>query len=201
MTPDPVTNVWLIRHAEPDAAVEGLCYGSLDVALSAIGRAHAAQLAERLRAEPLDAVYSSPRLRATQTADAIAAPQGLAVSVCTAFRELDFGDFEGRPYDEIAAAHPELYRQWMENPTAVQFPNGESFARMRERVLGAYRPLLAAHEGTNIAIVTHGGVVRIVLAEALGIPARNIFRIGLSYGSLSHVRYMGDYSSVELMNG
>jgi len=201
MTAEPVTNVWLIRHAEPDASVRGLCYGSLDVALSAAGREQAAQLAERLRSEPFAAIYSSPRERATQTAKAIAAPHSLAISICPAFREIDFGDFEGRPYDEIAASHPDIYRQWMEHPTEVRFPNGESFARMRERVLAAYRPLLAAHEGTTIAIVTHGGVVRIILADALGISPRNIFRIAQSYAGLSHSRHLGDFSTVELVNG
>lgn len=196
-----MTDIWLIRHAEPDISVQGRCYGSLDVALSATGREQAAQLGERLKAEPLVAVYSSPRLRALQTAEAIAAPHHIAVEICPALRELDFGDFEGRPYDEIAASHPEIFRQWMEHPTEVQFPNGESFARMRERVLGAYHPLLMAHKGMSIALVTHGGVVRIILADALGIRPRNIFRIAQQFAALSHIRYLGDYSSVELMNG
>jgi len=196
-----MTDISLIRHAEPEASVRGLCYGSLDVGLSGAGRKQAARLAERLRNEPLAAIYSSPRIRATQTAEAIAALHRLAITAEPAFRELDFGDFEGRTYDDIAASHPDLYRQWMENPTEVQFPNGESFSRMRERVLGAYHPLLATHEGTSIAIITHGGVVRTVLADALGIPPGNIFRIAQRYIGLSHIRYLGDYSSVELMNG
>jgi len=196
-----MTDIWLIRHAEPDASVRGLCYGSLDVALSTTGREQAAQLADRLAKAPLAAIYSSPRLRATRTAEAVAAPHGLSPRICSAFRELDFGDFEGRTYDEIAASHAELYRQWMETPTEVQFPNGESFTRMRERVLGAYRPLLATHESQTIAIVTHGGVVRILLADALDIPPRNIFRIAQRYAALCHIRYLGDHSSVELLNG
>jgi alpha-ribazole phosphatase/probable phosphoglycerate mutase len=200
MTAKPVTNVWLIRHAEPDASVHGLCYGSLDVPLSVTGREQAAQLAERLRAEPLAAIYSSPRVRATQTAEAVAAPHGLTTCVCPAFREIDFGDFEGRPYDEIAASHPAIYRRWMESPTEVQFPTGESFAQMRERVLGAYRPLLATHEAHSIAIVTHGGVVRIVLADVLGIPPRNIFRIAQRYAALNRIRYASECPSVELVN-
>jgi len=200
MSEAPVTNVWLIRHAEPSAAVRGRCYGSLDVELSAAGRAQAAQLAELLKAEPLAAVYSSPRIRAIQTAEAVAAPHGLAISIRPALREIDFGDFEGRTYDEIAASHPDLYRQWMETPTEVRFPRGESFAQVRERVLGVFVPLLTQHENQSIAIVTHGGVVRIILADALGIPPRNIFRVGQRYAALSRIRYLGDHASVELVN-
>jgi alpha-ribazole phosphatase/probable phosphoglycerate mutase len=195
-----MTAVWLIRHAEPDASVRGRCYGSLDTGLSPAGREQAARLAERLIAEPFAALCSSPRRRAIETAEAIAAPHGLGVAVVPEFRELDFGDFEGRTYDDIAAAHPELYRQWMEAPTRVQFPHGESFARMRERVLGAYHALLAPHDGQTIGIVAHGGVVRIVLAGALGLPDANLFRIAQRYGALNHICYLDGYPSVELMN-
>jgi alpha-ribazole phosphatase/probable phosphoglycerate mutase len=195
-----MTAVWLIRHAEPDASVRGRCYGSLDTGLSPAGREQAARLAERLSAEPFAALCSSPRRRAIETAEAIAAPHGLNVAILPDFRELDFGDFEGRTYDDIAATHPDVYRQWMETPTAVQFPNGESFTQMRARVLTAYRALLAQHDGQTIGIVAHGGVVRIVLADALGVPDENIFRIAQRYASLNLIRYLGDYPSLEMVN-
>jgi alpha-ribazole phosphatase/probable phosphoglycerate mutase len=195
-----MTAVWLIRHAEPDASVRGRCYGSLDTGLSPAGREQAAYLAERLSGEPFAALCSSPRRRAVDTAEAIAAPHQLGVSILPDFRELDFGDFEGRPYDDIAATHPELYRKWMENPTSVQFPNGESFAQMRARVLGAWRTLLARHDGQTIGIVAHGGVVRIVLSDALGVPDENLFRIAQRYGALNLIRYLDGYPSVELVN-
>ncbi|MGA2182153.1 MAG: alpha-ribazole phosphatase [Bryobacteraceae bacterium] len=195
-----MTAVWLIRHAEPDASVRGRCYGSLDTGLSPAGREQAARLAERLLAEPFASLCSSPRRRATETAEAIAAPHGLAITILPEFRELDFGDFEGLTYDDIATTHPDLYRKWMETPTLVQFPNGESFTQMRARVLSAYHALLAQHEGQTIAIVTHGGVVRIVLADALGVPGENVFRIAQRYGSLNLIRHLGEFPSVELVN-
>ncbi len=195
-----MTGVWLIRHAEPDAAVHGRCYGSLDASLSQGGRERAAALGERLAAEPLAAIYSSPRRRAIETAEAIATHHRLDVITAPDFRELDFGDFEGRTYDDIAATHPDVYRQWMETPTEVRFPNGESFALMRVRVLNAYRALLAHHDDQTIAIVAHGGVIRIILADALGIPDANIFRIAQRYGALNLIRDFDGYPSVELVN-
>jgi alpha-ribazole phosphatase len=195
-----MTAVWLIRHAEPDAAVHGRCYGSLDASLSQAGREQAARIAERLAAEPFAAVYSSPRRRAIETAEAIATRHHLDVITVPDSRELDFGDFEGRTYDDIAATHPDLYRQWMETPTEVQFPNGESFVQMRVRVLSAYRGLLARHENQTIGIVAHGGVIRIILADALGVPDANIFRIAQRYGALNLIRYFDGYPSVELVN-
>jgi len=195
-----MTDIWLIRHAEPEECIRGRCYGSLDVGLSATGREDAASLADRLADEPLAAIYSSPRIRAIQTAGAIAAPRGLAITLEPAFRELDFGDFEGRAYDEIAAAFPELYRRWMETPTEVRFPNGESFRQMRERVLAAHGSLLARHEGQNIAIVAHGGTARIIIAEALGIPPANIFRIAQKHAALNRLRCYDGCCIVEALN-
>jgi broad specificity phosphatase PhoE len=71
---------------------------------------------------------------------------------------------------------------------------------MRARVLTAYRALLAQHDGQTIGIVAHGGVVRIVLADALGVPDENIFRIAQRYASLNLIRYLGDYPSLEMVN-
>jgi alpha-ribazole phosphatase/probable phosphoglycerate mutase len=195
-----MTAVWLIRHAEPDAAVHGRCYGLLDASLSQAGREQAASLALRLAAEPFAAIYSSPRLRAIETAKAIATRHRLDVVTAPGFRELHFGDFEGRTYSDIAATHPELYRQWMDTPTEVRFPNGESFAQMRVRVLDAHRALLARHGDQTVGIIAHGGVIRIILADALGIPGANIFRIAQRYAALNLIRYFDGSPSIELMN-
>ena len=59
------------------------------------------------------------------------------MSVDDRLRELDFGQFEGRTYEEIEREHPEFFRSWMETPTLVRFPGGESYAELRERVSAA----------------------------------------------------------------
>ena len=92
----------LVRHAETDAAARGRCYGSLDVGLSPIGRSQCASLAHALAVEPVSTVVTSPRVRAVETATAIAEPHGVAVRVDADLQELVFGELEGRTYDEIA---------------------------------------------------------------------------------------------------
>src|SRR5207244_2923864 len=98
----------LIRHAQPEAEAQRRCYGSLDVGLSARGERLARHLARVLDGIPLAAVYTSPRVRATLTAAPLAATNGLASTIVEAFSELDFGDFEGRRYEDISRDHPEL---------------------------------------------------------------------------------------------
>lgn len=196
-----VTNLWLIRHGAPDAAVRGVCYGRLDVGLAPDGRRQFILLAERLRSEPLAAIYSSPRKRTIESAALLAAHHGCGVHIVEDLREINFGDFEGLSYDEIQRRYPELYRQWMERPTEVEFPNGESFSTMRARVLSAVGAMRTRHAGQSVAIVTHGGVTRIVLADALGVPEVNAFRIAQRYAALNLIQYTEEYPVVELLNG
>lgn len=175
----------LVRHAEAEPASRGRCYGTLDVALSPTGRQQCAALAAALAAEPVAAVLSSPRIRAVETAHAIAVRHDLGVRLDARLAELDFGELEGRGYDEIARSRPELYKAWMTEPTRVQFPDGESYADLHARSVAAVASLLDEHAGSTVVAVTHGGVVRAVLSHVLGIPDDRIFRIAVAPASLT----------------
>jgi alpha-ribazole phosphatase len=194
------TVLWLLRHPEPEASARGRCYGSLDVALSPDGIRQAHAVAKSLAQETFAAIYTSPRQRCSQAAQILALGRDCPMETMLAFRELDFGKFEGRSYDEIAALYPDLYQEWMERPTETQFPGGEDFREMCTRVLAATRDVLSRHIGQSIALVTHGGVIRIILADALSIPPANIFRIGQRYGAINTIRYFDENPVVELVN-
>lgn len=191
--------IWLIRHGEPDG-VRGRCYGKLDVGLSAAGREQMERTAACLQAEPLDAIYSSPRLRAMESARIVARRHTCGCQENAGLCEIDFGDFEGLMYDEIAARYPTHYRQWMEAPTEVQFPNGESFAAMRLRVIQAFDTILSRREEHTVAVITHGGVIRILLAHTLELPDRNIFSLAQDYGAMTLVTWVEGAPIVQSMN-
>jgi alpha-ribazole phosphatase/probable phosphoglycerate mutase len=184
------TRLVLVRHTEPDESVRGRCYGRLDVPLSAAGLRHAAAIGEALWSHEIAAVYSSPLQRALDTARAVASPHGLEPLPRDDLRELDFGELEGMHFDEIAAEHPELYRSWMDTPFSVRFPGGEGLVDLRGRVLPEVAQIRARHEGETVALVTHGGVVRVVLAEALELPDTAFFRLDQPYGALSVVDWV-----------
>jgi alpha-ribazole phosphatase len=194
------TVLWLIRHSEPDEAVRGICYGALDVPLSLRGIEQAQSIARWLSGHRLDAIYTSPSKRCVDTARCIAANRSCTVGVADELRELDFGEFEGRPYDEIAESHPDLYRKWMEHPTEVDFPGGENFKQMADRVIPTTRELVSRHSGQHLALVSHGGAIRIILADALGMPENNVFRVAQRYGAINCIRYSGSLPLVELLN-
>lgn len=202
-SPKGATRLYLIRHAEPDKSVHGRVVGRLDPGLSPAGHAQARALATWLGEVPLAAVYASPLRRALETA----APLCTAREPHTvdALREIDFGAFEGMTYDDIAKANPALYRAWMEGPTEVMFPEGESFAGMRVRVLGAVQRIVADHPNACVALVAHGGTHRVVLGRSLCLADREVFRLDLAHASLSVVDVFSDTFSepalVRLLNG
>jgi alpha-ribazole phosphatase len=193
-----MTRVWLIRHGEPAEEARHRCYGSLDVGLSEKGREQMEQVAEYLRSEPIACIYSSPRSRALEGARILGAAVSHPVEVIDDLREIGFGDFEGLAYDEIAASYPDLYRKWMEEPTEVVFPNGESFPEMRTRVLKSFEAIQHKHYGETIAIVGHGGVNRIVLASALQMPDECIFRLAQDYGAVNLLAFMPGFPVVQM---
>jgi alpha-ribazole phosphatase len=195
-----MTRVWLIRHGEPAEEARQRCYGSLDVGLSEKGRSQMQEVARYLKSEPLTSIYSSPRSRALEGARILGAARSHPVEVIDGFREIGFGDFEGLTYDEIAARYSGLYRKWMEEPTEVAFPNGESFDEMRRRVLNAFEAIRCKHEGETIAIVSHGGVNRIVLADALQMPDKCLFRLAQNYAAVNLLTFMDGFPVVQILN-
>lgn len=194
------TRLLLVRHCETEAAMRGRCYGRLDVRLSPEGRRQAEALGSALADVPLVAVYASPLARALDTAAAIAPRHGLEAIAVDGLRELDFGELEGLAYDEIRAERPGLYREWMEAPASVRLPGGESFGDLRARVLPVVSEIRARYEGEVVALVAHGGVVRVVLADALGLPDGAVFRVGQSPGGLSVIDWTGGAPVVPLVN-
>jgi alpha-ribazole phosphatase len=193
-----MTRFWLLRHGEPAEDSRQRCYGSLDVGLSANGRVQMARVAESLATEQFSAIYTSPRSRAAESAAIVA--RGCRVEIVPEFREIDFGDFEGLAYDEIAERYPDLYREWMEHPTEVRFPNGESFSAMKSRVLAAFARIRNVHEGQTVAIVSHGGVNRVLIAWALQMPDEGIFRIAQDHAAANLLVFFDETPSVRLLN-
>jgi ribonuclease H / adenosylcobalamin/alpha-ribazole phosphatase len=190
----------LVRHAEPTEDSRGRCCGRLDIELSASGRTQCARLVAALAGAPVAAVVSSPLRRARETAQMIAEAHELPVVVVDDLTELDFGELEGKTYDEIASAWPDLYERWMAEPASVRFPGGEGYDDLQTRVARAVSGLRASYDGCTVVAVTHGGVVRAVLADALGLAHDRIFRLAIEPASLTRVSWSDGVPIVRSVN-
>ncbi len=194
------TRLVLVRHAETEEAARGRLCGRLDVALGAAGRRQSDRLAACLAGETLAAVYSSPLARALETARPIAAEHGIEPLPVGAVRELDFGELEGMSSEEIEVRWPDVFRLWVEAPHRVRFRGGESLADLAARALPAVAEIRARHAGEAVALVTHGGVARVVLADALGLPPASVFRLDQAFAAVSVVDWRAELPHVRLVN-
>jgi ribonuclease H / adenosylcobalamin/alpha-ribazole phosphatase len=188
-----------VRHAEPDESMRDRIYGRLDPPLSPGGRAHAEQLAATLRREPVTAVYTSPQLRARETAAPLARRLGLEPVVEPELREIDFGELEGLTPAEAAEQHPAAV-DWLTSPAAAVFPGGESVAAVRARAVGAAEQIAARHPAETVAVFSHAVAIRTILAQALALEPDALLRIDQSYGGVSVVEWFDGSPFVRVVN-
>lgn len=182
MTP---TSIYLLRHG----ACEGgqIFRGRTDSACTPAGHR---QLLDRLASlPPLAAVATSPLQRCSAAARAFAAARSLPCVEQPAFAEIDFGDWEGRAVTDIEQVAPAAIRAFWRDPVAHPPPGAETLPDFQARVRAGWQSLLGAYRGQTLVLVTHGGVLRILLAELLGMPLRPLSHLHVPHGCLSLVRY------------
>ena len=175
---DGATRVTVLRHG----AVAGrphVCRGALDEPLSALGwrQLEAVTRAWRDAASRFDAVASSPLSRCRAFAEVYARDAGLPLRVDDAFREIAFGAWEGLTVEQAAARDPALYRQFRAGGAAA--PGGEHAEAFRARVVAGWQAWLAEATGERRLLVTHAGVMRVLLAHLLELPPAMVWRIAL----------------------
>jgi alpha-ribazole phosphatase/probable phosphoglycerate mutase len=179
-----MSRVLFIRHAETEMA--GRFCGLSDPELNAQGRMQLISLTHLLSGERIDMVYSSDLRRASATAQAIAAVREIPQVLRPALREIDFGQWEGLSWEKIEQKDAEYARMWMERYPHLPAPSGESFQAFEERVLEEVNGLLESNRDP-IAVVTHGGVLRVVLRHLCGCSDEEAWQQTRAYCSV--VRY------------
>jgi broad specificity phosphatase PhoE len=170
-----VTTILLARHGESDWNRSRRWQGHADRPLTDLGRRQARELAERLASTELDAVYSSDLQRARETAEIVASGRGLAVNELPALREVDVGSWSGLTRTEAAERFPDAYKRWEEGGEG--WDDGETYEQLGDRIIGAVRRIAADHPGERVLVVTHGGSIRAVHADALGLDIHTYRRI------------------------
>lgn len=201
-----MATVLLVRHGRTTANAAGLLAGrAAGVDLDQIGRDQAALTGERLAAIPLAAVVASPLERCQQTAEYIIERQTGTphTSVDLDLTECDYGLWQGRTLSELATE--DLWPVVQSQPSAVIFPGGESMAAMQARSVAAIRRHDAAVEAEHgpeavWVAVSHGDIIKSILADALGMHLDLFQRINVGPASVSIVRYGAGRPSVHATN-
>jgi probable phosphomutase (TIGR03848 family) len=201
-----MATVILVRHGRTTANASGILAGRTEgVRLDDVGSAQAARTGERLAVVPLVGVVSSPLERCLQTAQFILDRQGGSPTtpVEPDITECDYGQWQGGMLRDLAKEP--LWAQVQAHPSAVVFPGGESMAGMQARSVAAIRRLDAEFEaehgpGAVWVAVSHGDIIKSVLADALGMHLDLFQRIDVGPASVSIIRYGSNRPTVLASN-
>jgi len=196
------TRVYLMRHGEVTNGREKRYNGHIDIDITQKGIDQMHRLAGLLSGKNISVVYCSDLIRSLKGADIIAQGLGLTYAALRELRERSVGAWEGLTAEEIKQRYPGEYETWRADLLNYRPPSGECLLDVKDRVLPVYKDKVASHAGQEIAMLLHGGVNRIILADALNLDLLNLFRIDQSFGALNIIDYFDDgMAVVKLMNG
>ena len=170
----------LIRHPAP-LIEAGLCYGRLDIPLHPTAAAEVTRLASDPALRGIGHIWSSPARRCRSVADAITAATKAALTIDERLQELDFGDWEGRPWDAVDRADLD---RWVAAPLSFAPPRGEPGHAIVSRLHAFYAALRRDHH--DCVVVSHGGPLKILMALLAGRPV-NLLAAAPNLGSLQTI--------------
>ncbi len=179
-----MTTLLLIRHGENDYTRTGKLAGwTPGVRLNDLGRRQAEQLAAKLKAAPIKALYCSPLERTRETAEPLARTLGLNAIVTEGLGEVRYGRWQGQSLKTLR--RQKLWRVVQELPSAMQFPEGETVRAVRAGAVAAVEAIARAHPKDTVAAVSHADVIKLVVAHYLGVPLDLFQRLQVDTASVT----------------
>lgn len=195
----PETMLYLMRHGAIEATQEKRFVGQIDPPLSPGGRKQSERQGRQLRNILFSGVWCSDLKRAYETAAIVCRDRDLTLQPTPELREINLGQWDGMAMSQIREAFPDLWQARGEDIGHFQPPGAESFADLQQRVVPFIRRIAARSAG-NMLIVTHAGVIRVLLCQVLQMPLSHLFRIHLDYGGLTLIQDINGMSRVKAVN-
>lgn len=196
------TTIDLLRHG----ACEGgeIFRGHTDALLSKEGFD---QMSNTIGEAPpeWDLIVTSPLRRCADFAEMLSVQYSTPIKTEESFKEIFFGDWDGKNIDDVTHLQPNDVGNFWRKPDEFPPPNGETLSEFKNRVIPTWNKLLQIERNKRILCVSHGGVIRLLLAEILGIPRENILRLDIPYASLSRIEIFhcdgfDDWAQVKFIN-
>lgn len=195
-----VTRVYLLRHGGVKPEKPGQFIGNLDLPLSPEGERRVESLVPLFREASLSWIFSSPLARARKTAEILASSLGMEVIFRDELKEIDLGEFEGKTFEEIAAEDPQKGEEMMKDPVRFVYPGGESFSLLAERSYRFFWETVTRREGATMLFVTHGGVVRTLVASLLGMVPEGIFKLDVDPAGVTLFEVVNRFPRLKFFN-
>ena len=170
-----MTKIYLIRHGESLANAKRIYLGHTDWDLSPLGKEQAECVAEFLKDEKIDVIYSSDLIRAYNTALPHAKRRGMEIIPDKSFREIYLGEWECSPLDELEAKYPEEFSiGWRQNFGICSVPGGESVPELAKRIYAAVERVGKENEGKTVLVACHAAAIRSFWGLLTNTPAEEV---------------------------
>jgi len=177
------TVIDLLRHGEVEG---GSKYrGHQDDPLSEAGWQQLRQVTKNNQG--WQQIVTSPLQRCASFANELAISINLPLVQDDAFKEIYFGSWEGKSADELMNTEPDKIKQYWANPIHYTPPQAESFSDFEKKIMTAWKNLFSLYEGKHVLLLTHAGVIRIILCHTLGMPLNQLFRLDIALASMSRI--------------
>jgi alpha-ribazole phosphatase len=193
-----VCTVVLLRHAASRGA--GTFVGQQDEPLSAEGKRQLSDLTRKLSRFQFHAIFASDLTRAIETARPTAQRQKLELQVRPGLREMHFGRWQGLSWKQIRRRGPRAADPWLKHFVSQPIPGAEQFRRFKRRVKADLNAIVRANRGRCVLVVTHAGVIRVVLSDALGMKDENMFRLAQDPCAVNVVEHFAGGVTVRCVN-
>ena len=196
------TRIFFVRHGDTiDEETKKVYKGTIDIPLSDKGRQRLARAAEFLSRFKIDFIYTSALSRCIESGRIIAEKQDAAFEIAPDFNELGFGLWEGLSFEEIRERYATELNLWLHDLESHTPPKGEPMRDAQRRAVNKFNEIAEKHRGQNVAIVSHAGVLRLIICSILDVKLQGMFRMGQDYGCIDMVRVHRDGIAVlELLN-
>jgi alpha-ribazole phosphatase len=168
-------NLYMVRHGQTADSRENRFSGSSDPPLTMVGEAMVQAFAEAYASLTWDAIYTSPMLRARQTADPLCRLTGVQATLEDGLKEIDYGEWEGLRQAEVKQRWPEAFDYWADDVASRGTPGGETAFHVAARAMRVVEGIRARHQGGNVLLVSHKATLRVITCALLGLDVR-LFR-------------------------
>lgn len=192
--------LYIIRHGESKWNKVGKIQGQENIKLTKKGELQALMVADRIKNDNINHIYSSDLNRAYSTAKIIGTRIGINIEPQKKLREINFGDWQGLTLREVEERHNNEYFVWRKTPHLSTIPKGESLVAVQERAMNFIQELHKKHVEENILLVAHGVVIKVIILGLLDLDLSNYRKISINNCGLSIIEFKEGRPVIRCLN-
>ncbi|NQT72323.1 MAG: histidine phosphatase family protein [Chloroflexi bacterium] len=190
----------LIRHGQTDWNKEYRVQGQSNLSLNESGIVQAEAIAQALKNEKVEAIYSSPLSRSLETAQTVSELHQVEITTLTELQEMDVGETDGLYYPDLKTKYPDFFRLWTVDAPSARFPGGESLPELQERCWGAILGIISRNHTDTVVVTSHFFALLTILCKVLGLRLSDFRKLNISVASISKVEFNGSNTKLVYFN-